>query len=291
MSDRVELVAQSLNDTLHLLRDVQGHDHLAEPARRLRDVIRSTDVIKVAGVDTPPSNPSILADATSHLYASWGLRQGGDLMPPTAYVFQARPEDAAELPQQVYDERPGIYAVVHRHAGDVVDAGGFQSLLHGDDEYAPLAMLTHCNHPLTRAIVGTHAFGLISQQVHMNVPLSPDLNTRQGQGERGLQHINSALFTSATLAATDESGRTAEWFVEGTASWRHVFQNRPTKPTSPPPAGTELAQAYRAEPLTQPLVEAMLPVVGFYDAVREEGGRLEEAAYGVFKIIEQRALE
>jgi hypothetical protein len=287
MQNREVRTLESLNNTLHLMGSVQGDDRLAKPARRVAEVIQATDILGVLGVDKPESD--LPQGQTGDLFAHTGRADAG-LLPSTAFVFQALRNDPQNLPETVY-QRPGIYAVVHRHAADVVDDRAINSGTLTGGQARPMAMLTHCAHPLTQALVGSHAFSTISQQVHYDIPLSPDRTTREGQVTRGMQHLNFARFATATLGTAEGTGRVAEWVDESITRWKRAFRDQPRDSITPPPEHTELAEAYQQEPLTRNFVEPLFRTVGLYEAAMEDGATLDRVAFKVFEIVEKRVLD
>src|SRR5687768_5033154 len=101
---REDRAIRSLKDTLHLMKDVQGNDQLAEPAQRIAAVVKATDIIDIWGIDLPAQSDT---DQNIGVLCARSFRGDVGLLPATAFVFQATPSDTDTLPERTYEQRPG----------------------------------------------------------------------------------------------------------------------------------------------------------------------------------------
>ncbi|HTE21711.1 MAG TPA: hypothetical protein VK674_01575 [Candidatus Limnocylindria bacterium] len=217
-------------------------------------------------------------------------REDAGLLPPTAFIFQALPDDTETLPEHTFDQQPPLYAVTHGQVGDIVRDKEIGSNYLSGGGLKPLVMLSHFDHPVNRAIVGTHAFNTVAQGIFQGIPISPDLTDPKNAVLSGAQHINNARDITDALGAMDDSGAIAEWIESSTESWKQIFRGNHAEQISPPDQ-SPIGEAFKREPLIEGVLQGMLAAKAVHEWVLlEEGGTPDQTAFLVHKIINERIL-
>jgi hypothetical protein len=215
-------------------------------------------------------------------------REGGELMPATASVFQALPTDSELLPRRLMLAVPGMREVVDKKMACVVKGDDASQ---GDHEQNPhMIFFASFDHPLARALAGSQAFCTVAQAVHEGIPLAhqPPLDP-EARLQRGNQLIGLATIVTDTLSETDAP--TAEW-VSASVDWWQRLHERKEPETGPPkpPSGTPVAEVLRKESLMIPLMNRSLALTALRRMDQQQGQPRDWLPMKARQVVDEQAL-
>lgn len=280
MIDRFQQANQSNRDTLSLIADGHYSEKTAEVMAAMRNIAASSDYL---GFNPYDNN----LEPTVTEFTAGGVRPDFGLLPPSAYFFQAMPEDVNNFPDIIYDNDPRFYAVIHKSVGLVMKSEAVPSIEDPEGDCRPLVLMAYCDHPLTQAILGVDALSKLYGSVFSDVPLTNDGVNLTTFRNLGISRLNSSRAVISVLKANDECGDVTEWLEDSTEIFASNLEENKYARLSAPPDTTVLAEAASYEPMTTGLLHSYIATEGVMRYGIRKGYSMSQAAILTSKLLDE----